>query len=245
MAASRNPSATSAPAWARATAAARPRPRAAPVTSATWFVSVKAGKSGMCYSGYCMSRYASFCGRVNGSRPRCSCLRGAPVCHRGRHRPTARRPDGHFRGAADDPWPTYNGDYSGRRFSPLTNDQRRKTSARSALPGSTARTPAADARRRRRSRARRCRSTACCTSACPITCGRSTRARAARSWHYVWPTHGRQSPRQPRRRGARRLAVLRNARLPSRLAEHARTAPSAGTRRSAISSCSTTARRRR
>ena len=42
---SRRPSATSAPAWASASEIARPRPRAAPVTSATWPSRLKLGKS--------------------------------------------------------------------------------------------------------------------------------------------------------------------------------------------------------
>ena len=45
-------------------------------------------------------------------------------------------------------------------------------------------------------------------------------ARSGReSWHYTWPSQGRQSSRQSRRCRAGRMAVLRNARLPPRLAE--------------------------
>src|SRR5215472_295438 len=46
--ASRKPSATSAPAWANASEIARPSPRAAPVTSATWPLRSKVGKSMEC-----------------------------------------------------------------------------------------------------------------------------------------------------------------------------------------------------
>src|SRR5262249_47649967 len=46
--ASRKPSATSAPAWANASEIARPRPRAAPVTSATWPLRSKVGNSMEC-----------------------------------------------------------------------------------------------------------------------------------------------------------------------------------------------------
>ena len=62
-------------------------------------------------------------------------------------------------------------------------------------------------------------STASCTSPCPTTSGPSMRAPAAKSGTYTWHIEGRHSHRQPRRGRLRQLAVFRNARLQSGLAE--------------------------
>ena len=86
---------------------------------------------------------------------------------------------------ATDAWPTYNGDYSGRRFSPLTkiNDRQRQAPE----PGLDLPPPPAGPGRSRR---RRCRSTASSISPRPITSGRSTRGPAASSGTTSGATRG-------------------------------------------------------
>ena len=92
-----------------------------------------------------------------------------------------------------DSWPTYNGDYSGRRFSPLSGSMTR-TSGRSVWRGSIARTPAA-------------RSGGGVIKSTPLQVDGvlyfsvpdhvwAVDARTGRErWHYVWPTQGREPPR--------------------------------------------------
>ena len=88
--------------------------------------------------------------------------------------------------APADGWPTYNGDYTGRRFSPLTriNDRNVKSLSlawiyRSAGAGHRADQGHAARGRRHRSICPR-----------PITCGRSTREPAARSGTSTWKSIG-------------------------------------------------------
>ena len=83
-----------------------------------------------------------------------------------------------------DTWPTYNGDYSGRRYSPLSKINQSNINSLIAGVGLPRQR---HARRRQRLQRRphlhrpRCRSTACSTSPCPTTSGPWTRAPGARS----------------------------------------------------------------
>ena len=113
-------------------------------------------------------------------------------------------------------WPTYNGDYSGRRFSTLDKINASNVDALSlawvfrlnAGPGAGGHQGHAAAGQRRdlphRARSR-------------LGARRPHRPRALAPHLAI---HGRHPHRQPRRGGPRRLALLRDARLPSRVAEH-------------------------
>ena len=120
-----------------------------------------------------------------------------------------------------DSWPTYNGDYSGRRFSTLTKINANNVGALSLAWMYRLNTGGAPA----------------VGSSGTI---KATPLQINGVLYFSTPDHvwavdartgpgdlalpleivGRQSPREPRRRGAGRLAVLRNARRQPRLAEH-------------------------
>ena len=145
----------------------------------------------------------------------------------------SRRRRGKPASAPTDAWPTYNGDYTGRRFSTLTQDQRREHQGARAWRGSTACT-ARPARRADQGDAARGR-----TASLYFTAPDHVWAVDARTgreiWHFDVEVERRHPHRQPRRRHLRQLAVLRDAGLQSRLARTSRTARSAGTSRSATS----------
>ena len=107
---------------------------------------------------------------------------------------------------ATDSWPTYNGDYTGRRFSTLTkiNDANVKALSLAWVYRLDAGAPAASGRSRRR----RCMVNGVdLPHRCPITSGRSTRAPAARSGTYDVAVEGRHPHRQPRRRRSSATAL--------------------------------------
>ena len=131
-----------------------------------------------------------------------------------------------------DSWPSYSGDYTGRRYSALTQvnqanvknltlawtarahrrtGQRRRPARRPAdrRPAAKA-TAASPSAARHRSRARSCRSTACCTSRRPTTSGRSMPT-TARDLALLLEDQGRHAHRQSRRRDVGQLSVLRHA----------------------------------
>ena len=113
-------------------------------------------------------------------------------------------------------WPTYNGDYSGRRFSALDEDHRPRTSSTSAWRGSTT-----------------CRHGGGTIKATPLQVdgvlyfatpdhAYAVEARTGREiWHYTWPRNrggnhiGNRGVGDPRRH-----ALLRDARLQPRRARH-------------------------
>ena len=148
-----------------------------------------------------------------------------------------------------DSWPMHNGDYSGRRFSPLSTINAANVSAMTlawvyrANPGA-GQTGGGGDRSIHRSRARRSSSMACCTSRFPIMSGRSMRATGREIWHSTWRSKGGWHI------GNRGVAVLGDTvyvetpGLQPRRAQHPRRQGEVGARRSAISNSSTTRPRR-
>ena len=91
-----------------------------------------------------------------------------------------------------DSWPTYNGDYSGRRFSTLTKINANNVGALSLawVYRLNTRRCARRSAVRRRSRRRRCRSMASCISPRPDHAW-AVDARTGREiWHYLWKSSG-------------------------------------------------------
>ena len=107
-------------------------------------------------------------------------------------------------------WPTYNGDYSGRRFSTLAKINASQRASTSASRGCTICRPPAPSRRRR------CRSTASSTSRRPTTRTPSRRGPAGALALHLDAQPRRHPHRQSRRRRARRTRLLRHPRLQSR-----------------------------
>ena len=126
-------------------------------------------------------------------------------------------------------WPTFNGDYSGRRFSTLARDHRRQRQG--AEPRVAVRDPV-ERRRSDQVHAAPDQRRAVFLDARPRLRGRSA-DRAVELWHYVWPTKGGNHL------GNRGMGALgetlysRNAGLPSGRAQSCVTARSSGTARSA------------